>query len=137
MTKLFIYSFFFIISFNSYAKLIIISDLDDTIRQVNVSEMDEASISVMGARSKLRSIRPFSTLRSIYQDLEKNHDVKFYYLSASYPFIYNAKKWLEINKFPEGEVFQRKFNDEFSSSEFKQRILKEILSNQDRVSREQ
>ena len=131
MNKILIYFLFICTSLSAYAKLIIISDLDDTIRQVNVSEIDEASLSVMGARSKMRSILPFKDLRSIYQDLEKNQDVKFYYLSASYPFIYNAKKWLDINKFPEGAVFQRKYSDEFSSSDFKQRILKEILADQD------
>ena len=109
------------------AKIIIISDLDDTIRQVNVSEIEEAIATVSAERSGLITIPKFEGLNKVYNDINKNHSTDFYYLSASYPFIYNAQEWIENNNFPNGTVLQRGSGDEFNSGEFKRRILRNII----------
>lgn len=112
-----------------YDKLVLISDLDDTIRQVNVSEMEEAIATVSAERSGLITIPKFEGLNKVYNDIQKNYQADFYYLSASYPFIYNAQNWITKNNFPNGTVLQRGSGDEFNSGEFKRRILKEIIKN--------
>ena len=110
------------------AKIVIISDLDDTIRQVNVSEIEEAIAIVSAERSGLVTIPKFEGLNRIYNDIKKNYQTDYYYLSASYPFIYNAQNWINKNNFPKGSVLQRGSGDEFDSGEFKRRILKSIIN---------
>lgn len=121
----------FLISSQSMAKIVVISDLDDTIRQVNVVDMDEVILRVAVERIGANTITKFDKLHMIYEDLSLNQEASFYYVSASYPIIYNARKWLQKNDFPTGKVIQRNKRDEFNSSAFKKRILKEIITEND------
>ncbi len=120
---------FFWISFPVFAfnHIVVISDLDDTIRQVNVAQLEKATVNVVAARAHLKTIPRFLGLQKVYTDLKENHNTSFYYLSASYPIIYDAKAWLKHNDFPSGEVRQRAYRDEFHSSAFKKRMLSEIV----------
>ncbi len=130
MNKLFLTLLIQLLSFSVTAKLVVISDLDDTVRQVNVLELDEASFHILADKAFDMEIPPFNGLNIIYNDLlDHNEEIEFYYLSASYPIIYDAKLWLELNEFPEGKVFQRAYSDEFNSGEFKKRKLREIIKN--------
>lgn len=102
-------------------ELVIISDLDETLRIANVEKKAKAALKL------LAGVRPYEGLRAIFNEIKtKNPDAKFYYLSNSYPFLYDGTKWTEENGFPEGTSMQRSLKDK--TSEFKPRKLKEIVA---------
>jgi phosphatidate phosphatase APP1 len=103
-------------------ELVIISDLDETLRVANVEKKFKAGIKLIGG------VKPYEGLTAIFQDIKlKNPDAKFYYLSNSFPFLYNGKKWVKENGLPAGEVFQRSLKDK--SDSFKSEKLKQIGAN--------
>lgn len=105
--------------------LVVISDLDETLRAANVENKILAGVKLIGG------VKSYVGLTTIFQDIKRrNPDAKFYYLSNSYPFLYNGKKWLKENGLPEGKVLQRSLKDK--SETFKPSKLKTIaLENPD------
>ncbi len=102
-------------------ELVIVSDLDETLRMANVEKHFKAGLKLV------KGVKPYPALVAIFNDIKKkNPDAKFYYLSNSYPFLYKGKKWIRENQLPEGVVFQRSLKDK--SKEFKPRKLKEIAA---------
>lgn len=102
-------------------ELVIISDLDETIRVANIENKAKAGLKLIGG------VKPYEGLRAIFNEIKANNpDAKFYYLSNSYPFLYNGDKWTEENGFPEGKSLQRCLKDK--STEFKPKKLKEIAA---------
>lgn len=100
-------------------ELVIISDLDETLRVANVEKKFKAGIKLIGG------VKPYEGLTAIFQDIKrKNPEARFYYLSNSYPFLYDGKKWVKENRLPAGEVFQRSLKDK--SDSFKAQKLKQI-----------
>lgn len=103
----------------SAKELIIISDLDETIREANIEKKVKAGMKLISG------VKAYEGLKIIFNEIKlRNPETKFYYLSNSYPFLYNGDKWTTKNGFPEGEVLQRCLKDK--SDEFKPRKLKEI-----------
>jgi phosphatidate phosphatase APP1 len=103
----------------SAKELIIISDLDETIREANIENKTKAGLKL------LSGVKAYEGLKIIFNEIKlTNPDVKFYYLSNSYPFLYNGDKWTTKNGFPEGTIYQRCLKDK--SDEFKPKKLKEI-----------
>lgn len=95
-----------ILSTQIYAKTLIISDIDDTLRQSNVVYKPDAAFRLLGTPE------PFKGLRSLFvalknQASEKGDILSIAYISSSTPLFYNAKAWLEKKHFPVGEVVQR------------------------------
>lgn len=100
-------------------ELVIISDLDETIRVANIEKK------VKAAGKLLVGVKPYEGLKAIYNEIkQKNPGAKFYYLSNSYPFLYNGDKWTERHGFPAGTVYQRNLKDK--SLSFKPSKLREI-----------
>ncbi|MGE3610430.1 MAG: phosphatase domain-containing protein [Bacteriovoracaceae bacterium] len=113
-----IFLFFFIIS--AQAKLIIVSDIDDTIKKTQ-------GLSLGTLKDFLKDeTYPYEEMQVLYKELE-NLGADFFYLSSSYKFIYNANNWLEEQNFPEGKVVQRNEDSPFDGKFFKQKELKEFL----------
>lgn len=99
--------------------LIVISDLDETLRMANVEKKLKAAGKI------LVGVKPYEGLRAMFNEIkQKNPTAKFYYLSNSYTFIYNGKRWTSKHGFPEGTVYQRSLKDK--STSFKPRKLLEI-----------
>lgn len=96
----FIILFFLLIS-NSYAKTIVVSDLDETLR---ISQTHNYIVSL---GEIIRGVRPFVAMQSLFNDFKQLEDVEFYYISASYYRFYNGKKWILRHHFPNGEVYQK------------------------------
>lgn len=111
-----------VLSFQSFAReLVIISDLDETLRVANVEHHFKAGLKLIGG------VKPYEGMQHIFAEIKaKNPDAKFYYLSNSYPFLYNGERWTDKYDFPDGVVFQRSLKDK--SAEFKPRKLKEIAA---------
>jgi phosphatidate phosphatase APP1 len=103
-------------------ELVIISDLDETLRMANAEKL------VKAAGKLIIGVKPYEGMRAIFSEIKaKNPEAKFYYLSNSYHFLYNADKWTAKNGFPKGKCFQRRLKKDQSKT-FKPRKLKEIAS---------
>ena len=103
------------------AELVIISDMDETTRIANIEKKVKAGVKLLGG------VRPYEGLRAIYNEIKTTQpDTKFYYLSNSFPFLYDGVKWKKENAFPEGVVIQRCLGDK--SDSFKPQKLKEIAA---------
>lgn len=102
-------------------ELVVISDLDETLRMANIENKVKAGVKLV------TGVKPYEGLRAIFNELKaKNPEVKFYYLSNSYPFLYDGDKWTDKNGFPDGTILQRRLKDK--SESFKPRKLKEIAA---------
>ena len=103
----------------SAKELIIISDLDETIREANIERKAKAGLKL------LSGVKAYEGLKMIFNEIKRtNPETKFYYLSNSYPFLYKGNKWTTKNGFPVGTIYQRCLKDK--SDEFKPKKLKEI-----------
>jgi hypothetical protein len=102
-------------------ELVIVSDLDETLRMANIEHYVKAGLKL------LPGVRRYEGLTAIFQEIQaKNPEAKFYYLSNSYPFLYNGKNWLKKNDLPEGVVIQRALDDK--TEEFKPSKLADIYA---------
>ncbi|MBF0360480.1 MAG: hypothetical protein HQK49_05675 [Oligoflexia bacterium] len=121
-----------IFSISSFANVVIvISDLDDTIKKSNVMNTREMVI-----RHLWGNVEPFDKLIAIYQNIKtyyekKGDDVRFFYLSLS-PSMLNVSDWLLENDVPdaskEGTIRQRSIKEMFENKcNFKIRALKEFI----------
>ncbi|MBF0297949.1 MAG: hypothetical protein HQK51_04475 [Oligoflexia bacterium] len=117
------------------AEVIVVSDIDDTIRATNVLNRSEMIINA------LRGFKSFPRLIDIYCDIndyyrKKGEDVTFYYLSAA-PRKLSVDSWLESNNAPKGIVQQRRNRDIFGSPEdYKFGYLKKFLLDKKRIADE-
>lgn len=103
------------------AELVIISDMDETTRIANIEKKVKAGVKLIGG------VKPYEGLKAIYNEIQQTQpDTKFYYLSNSFPFLYDGVKWKKENGFPEGVVMQRCIGDK--SDSFKTQKLKEIAA---------
>lgn len=85
----------------SFGRLVVISDIDDTIKKSN-------TLNPLKIFDYFVQARPFPLMVKLYQDLnEADSEVYFHYVSASYPFLYDAEKWVAKNNFPNGTYSQR------------------------------
>lgn len=118
---------FFLLFFSSffltsiYAKTILISDIDDTIRQTNVLSKVEST------RSILKATPAFSALANIYSHFEAN----FYYLSAAPICLIDHYAWIVETKLPLGPVYQRACNTSVlhssNSTDYKFNLISRII----------
>lgn len=108
------------LSLNLYSReIVVVSDLDETTRMANVENYFKAFFHL------LVGVKPYRGMQAIYSDLkESNDDIKFYYLSSSYTFLYKGDRWINKYGFPKGVVFQRTLKK--NSKNFKAEKLKEI-----------
>lgn len=91
---------------SAYSKLVVVTDIDDTIRKSNV-------LNLLDAFKRLKNPKPFGKLRDIFIELKANADIsgekiEFAYISASLKLFYNADMWLKKYHFPKGHVKQKK-----------------------------
>lgn len=102
-------------------ELVVISDLDETLRIANVEKKVKAGVKIM------TGVKPYEGLTAIFQEIKaKNPETTFYYLSNSFSFLYNGEKWTKKNGLPKGVVLQRALKDK--SDTFKPIKLKEIVA---------
>ncbi len=117
---LFVYALF--IS-STFARVIVISDIDDTIKKSN----SMGGVSQVYHFLKMKS---YPLMSLIYQDIQRGNssdEVSFFYVSAAPDFIYDQDKWLKKKGFPFGQSFLRKsLGDETYA--YKMRTIRKILS---------
>lgn len=97
---------------NSWARTIIISDIDDTIRKSETLYAPGALVGLIQT-----NVPAFQGINSYYW-LLWSKKAEFLYVSSSYPEIYDARSWLLTNHFPFGEVVQRSRENSYTETEF-------------------
>ena len=116
--------FLFVLHFPLHGKVVLISDIDDTIKQSNTQSFTECI-------SYLLKNKSFPHLSSIYQDLNQAYgEVDFFYVSLSYPLFYRAKEFVSEHNFPKGEYFQRSLSSP-SPYQFKFKTIAKIIDRYD------
>ena len=109
-----------------FAKTIVISDLDDTLKKAN-------SMGKIGSVYHFLKKKPYEEMRDLFLEI-KNHEesrqeeIKYFYVSAAYDFTFDAQKWLQKNNFPMGPSFLKSIKDHESIYEYKSQIIKKIIS---------
>lgn len=124
---LFLLTFTVFISTRAHALVIIVSDIDDTIRASNIKNKKQMVL------NQLIGQEPFPHLIDIYQDIKKHYknkgeEVIFYYLSAA-PNLFDVEEWLYFNNAPDGIIQQRNlFHLAFKSAgTYKHQFLKYFI----------
>lgn len=117
---------FLILSFNSFANVLVISDIDDTIKTSNSVGKWHQSI-----RFFLKN-KPYYEMRDIFVEIEnearKNgQDSEFYYVTAAPRIVFNAKKFLKKYHFPYGPVTMKKLFPRQNTYQYKTEKIREIL----------
>ncbi|MBF0315688.1 MAG: DUF2183 domain-containing protein [Oligoflexia bacterium] len=108
-------------------EVVILSDLDDTIKMTNVRKPYSAL-----SNHLWHGIRPFSRLIDIYKDIKRHYEkagkqVSFYYVSAAPPLI-DQGHWLKHHGAPLGEIIQRSYLEYLKSTEeYKFKKIKKLL----------
>ncbi len=118
--------------YSAQAKVIIISDIDDTLRVVNTANKKEA------IGRLLTGIKPFGAMRELLWATKEMYEaqgeeVVFHYVSASYRIMYNPTRWLEKNDFPTGKAVQKKIAQRQSILEYKISVVSDIIEQVDRI----
>lgn len=129
MNHIYTIKFFLFFSFITSASTLVISDVDDTIRQSNVLNLPRAAIGTL-----LRKAPEFQTLKNIFNQLNFHYlksDINFYYLSASPKCFLDYDNWVYEKKFPMGSVIQRPCNFKWLipnyTAKFKFKVIDDII----------
>lgn len=93
------------------ARVVVISDFDDTVKQANsAGNWYEAAFHFL--RKK-----PFMQMRDLFVEMDRHYDaqgeqVEFNYVSAAPDFLFAQQKWVEKHGFPVGRTFLRSIGSE-------------------------
>ena len=114
-----------LLSFNAAAKVVVVSDIDDTIKKAN-----SASSGIGEIYHFLRK-KIYPEMRDLFVELDQAYraegeDVEFYYVSAAPDIVFNQEKWLCKHGFPQGPATLRRLGDG-GTYEYKKRVIGNIL----------
>lgn len=116
-------------TFSVFAKTIVISDIDDTLKKANST----------GSVSNIYYFllkKPYIEMRDLFLEIKKNEEknsnpTDFYYVSAALQITFDADEWLSKNHFPAGKSYLKTLQNHAATYEFKYNTIKEILKNED------
>ncbi|MDC1175073.1 DUF2183 domain-containing protein [Bacteriovoracaceae bacterium] len=108
----------------SFSKVIVVSDIDDTIKETN-------TMSPTGKIYYFLRNKPFKHMSAIYRELDSfykssGEDIEFFYVSAAPDFIFNQQKFLRKYRFPMGKTFLKKISSPETYA-YKYLTIKQIL----------
>ncbi len=124
MKSICILIFIFFITFSQFAfsKTLIVSDIDDTLKNAHVLNTKEA---VLNAYQTNRS---FKGMPELFHALSRSFtDVEFVYLTnaVDYLMFYSHSKFLEDNGYPKATIY---FRHSYQDKDFKLNKLREIMN---------
>ncbi|MBY0414266.1 MAG: hypothetical protein K2Q18_08875, partial [Bdellovibrionales bacterium] len=99
----FLFLCLFLYSSQIFAKTVIVSDIDDTIKKAN-------SMGGIGGVYHFLRKKPYEETRDLFNEIKVNENNKgeetaYYYVSAAPSYTFNADKWIKENNFPAGPTF--------------------------------
>lgn len=134
MRKTAIFFIALLLSLSSFGKVLLVSDLDDTIK---ISGINSLSLYT----NYLTGVKPFNHLIDVYKNIIEKYEgegtpVEVIYLTSS-PKLINSKAWLEEHNAPDGRVINRTNKELFylSGEKFKTRELSKVLKHSDKYSK--
>ncbi len=119
--------FFSLFSYSlAFSKTIVISDIDDTLKQAN--SVGKPAEQVYHFLKKLPYIEMRDLFLEIKQDAKQRNDgIGFFYISAAYSFTFKADKWISKNNFPSGRTVLKNLKEKIPTYDFKHKIINDIL----------
>lgn len=121
MRKLSLLSLIFVWAVSAQAQVLMVSDVDDTIKLANVKDLSEASRYAFDDKSR------FTGMSDLYALLVKdNPGLKIVYLSKAPNWLMGRthRQFLQNGKFPQGDYIPR---TNYSSEEHKLKTLRELI----------
>lgn len=117
----------FLYSMQLSAKTVVISDIDDTIKQAN--SVGKSAEQVYHFLKKV----PYIEMRDLFNEIKaaevsKSEAISFYYVSAAYSVTFKAQDWLQKNHFPLGRATLKTLKTRLSTYDFKHKVIQDILS---------
>ncbi|MFZ4714985.1 MAG: phosphatase domain-containing protein [Bacteriovoracaceae bacterium] len=127
-----------LLSLSLQAKVLIITDIDDTVKQTNVSNVFSMILSNFGGT------KDFPHMKDVFREIaehHKNEKIEITFTSGSIKCVTNQKKWLSKREFPAGLLIQRRCNNgEFSyrvpTKDFKIKAVSSLLRQLDQSNHE-
>lgn len=111
------------------AKVIVVSDIDDTIKKANSASHGVGKIYHFLRKKIYPEMRDlFVELKNTYEDA--GEEVVFYYVSAAPDILFNQDKWIAEHHFPAGEATLRGFGSG-KTYDFKTRVIGKIIDQMD------
>ena len=97
-----IFIIFFLLEITIQGKVLIISDIDDTIKKAN--SMNSVSVAWYFLKAD-----PYREMAGLYREIQdfyiaQGETIEFIYLSAAYDITFNQEKWLKKHDFPLGKT---------------------------------
>lgn len=111
--------------FSVKAKVLVISDIDDTIKKANSTNSVSVVWYFLKADPYVEMSKLYNEIKTYYES--QGEEVEFLYLSAAYDATFNQEKWLDKHNFPFGRTILRKIGDG-KTYQYKYRSLKSVLS---------
>jgi hypothetical protein len=118
--------YLFSYSFQVYARTVLISDIDDTIKKSN--SMGTPTEQAYHFSRKI----PYLEMRDFFNEIKMHEEsrsetIKFYYVSAARTFTFDPDEWLHKHRFPQGPSLLKKTNEKRTTYDFKYAVIKKIL----------
>lgn len=93
-----------------FAKVYVISDIDDTIKKANSADGGIMQVYHFLRKKIYPEMRDiFVELKDVYENL--GEEVEFHYVSAAPDFTFNQDKWIKEHNFPAGEATLKRRGD--------------------------
>lgn len=119
-----------LLSTRVFSTVIVVSDIDDTIKQSDV-------LNTLDMIQNYAKPKAFPHMASLFTSLEKYYAkdkelVKFYYVSGSYKCISPQINWLKKHHFPVGDITQKnciagKNPPNMNTAHYKRKVINEII----------
>lgn len=124
--NLFLFFVFFAFTCSIWAKTVVISDIDDTLKQSN--SMGKPFEQAYHFLKKV----PYLNMRDLFIEIKKDainrgDGIGFYYVSAAYSITFKADKWIDKYHFPQGRTVLKNLKNKIPTYEFKYNVIKQIL----------
>lgn len=127
--SVFILACLFLYSFPLFAKTVVISDIDDTLKKANSMGKGPAQIYHF-----LRKV-PYFEMRDLFNEIKiheeaRGETIKYFYVSAAYEVTFKAQPWISKHHFPAGEAYLKNKQTKAPTYEFKYETIKRLLLNE-------
>ena len=127
MLKIILSFCLFSYSLQLFAKTVVISDIDDTLKKAN--SMGKAPEQIYHFLKKV----PYLEMRDLFNEIKtnaraENEAIEFYYVSAAQRLTFNPDKWIKKYNFPIGRSSLKSLKEKkVSTYDFKHEVIKAIL----------
>lgn len=107
------------------AKVLVFSDIDDTVKQANTMGGTKGYIHFLKKK-------PFLEARDLFNEIKNNslnagEEIKFFYVSAAPSFTFKGTKWINKHNFPSGPMILKTKENGGPTYDYKYNNMKAII----------